>query len=173
MFNMNFKYIFPGNKVILYYCSCVINRNIKRYLERKKLLLINKIVHIFLEDAIHDARQRYKKNISKKNISKTKSFLIGDKVSTEMGSGVIQTIRNDDIFVVVMDTPSDNCTIGYFNKDSITLLYDDKEIEEKILESSEEYIDNNIEDVNKSYQTQSLYTYVVNKLFAFKTFLMG
>ena len=30
---VNFNYIFPGNKTILYYCSCVINRNIKRYLD--------------------------------------------------------------------------------------------------------------------------------------------
>ena len=139
----NFKYIFPGNKTILYYASCVINRNIKRYLERKKLTIINKLVHIFLDDTIQQAKKNYskKKIHSKYNVLSTNSmclkdnnstsltkFTIGDIVLTELGEGTIEEIRDDGILVLRMNITTHHITKGYFHNNSVSLVYNKNNI---------------------------------------------
>ena len=180
---VNFNYIFPGNKTILYYCSCVINRNIKRYLEKKKLNIINKLVHIFLEDSITNVIEKRKierdtrQHKNKSNIKNT--LFIGDRVHTEVGSGVIQDIRADNITVIKIDSILQNGIVAYYNKDQITLLQDDKEIVEILLESSEDYSDDFIEEsndsneLNESDESKSLFTYIKDSIYNLKVFFFG
>ena len=183
---MNFNYIFPGNKTILYYCSCVINRNIKRYLEKKKLNIINKLVHIFLEDSITNVIEKRKierdarQHKNKSNIKNT--FFIGDTVHTEVGSGIILDIREDNIIVIKIDSSLQNGMLAYYNKDQITLLQDDKEIVEVLLESSEDYSDDFIEESNESSESdesdesdesKSLFTYIKDSIYNLKSYIFG
>ena len=142
----NFKYIFPGNKTILYYASCVINRNIKRYLERKKVTIINKLVHTFLDDTIQQAKKNHskKKHQTKYNVLSTNStdstnptendstsltkFAIGDIVLTELGEGTIEEIRDDGILVLRMNITTHHITKGYFHNNSVSLVYNKNNI---------------------------------------------
>ena len=139
----NFKYIFPGNKTILYYASCVINRNIKRYLERKKVTIINKLVHTFLDDTIQQAKKNHskKKHQTKYNVLSTDStnptendstsltkFAIGDIVLTELGEGTIEEIRDDGILVLRMNITTHHITKGYFHNNSVSLVYNKNNI---------------------------------------------
>lgn len=180
---MNFNYIFPGNKTILYYCSCVINRNIKRYLEKKKLNIINKLVHIFLEDSITNVIEKRKierdarQHKNKSNIKNT--FFIGDTVHTEVGSGIILDIREDNIIVIKIDSSLQNGMLAYYNKDQITLLQDDKEIVEVLLESSEDYSDDFIEESNESSESdesdksRSIFAYIKDSIYNLKSYIFG
>jgi len=116
----------PSMENIFYYAGSLINKNIKHHLERKKLKIINKMVHIMLEDQIKQAKQNRMNTIKEKKkekeiISKKQTLSIGDIVYTNMGKGVIREIREDNIIVLVMDITLHNHSIGYYHIDSISL----------------------------------------------------
>ena len=117
-----------------------------------------------------DARQHKNKS----NIKNT--FFIGDRVHTEVGSGVIQDIRADNITVIKIDSILQNGIVAYYNKDQITLLQDDKEIVEILLESSEDYSDDFIEESNESDESdesKSLFTYIKDSIYNLKVYFFG
>lgn len=116
----------PSTNNIIYYSSSLINKNIKRYLEKKKLKIINKMVHIMLEDQINEAKQNRMNTIKKKKkekeiISKKNKLNIGNVVYTNMGEGTIQEIRNDNIVVLLMNITLHHNSLGYFHIKDIML----------------------------------------------------
>jgi hypothetical protein len=187
MNTFNFKYIFPVSKTIQHYCSCVINRNIRKYLDKKRLLIINKIVHIFLEESISKAKKR--RYIGWQKIRNSSTFFINDKVKVEMGTGVVQNIREDGIIEILLDIQSNQPVIGYYSKKDVSLVLDNKEIIDTILEStedtsqetseetSEEYSDDFIEESNihTSAHTESfsIFSYITHTLYNVKKYIVG
>ena len=191
MNTFNFKYIFPVSKTIQHYCSCVINRNIRKYLDKKRLLIINKIVHIFLEESISKAKKR--KYIGWQKIVDSSTFFINDKVKVEMGTGVVQNIREDGIIEILLDIQSNQPVMGYYSKKDVSLVLDNKEIIETILEStedtseetSEEYSDDFIEESTEESkeeaitptlehtESSSIFSYITHTLYNVKKYIVG
>ena len=191
MNTFNFKYIFPVSKTIQHYCSCVINRNIRKYLDKKRLLIINKIVHIFLEESISKAKKR--KYIGWQKIRNSSTFFINDKVKVEMGTGVVQNIREDGIIEILLDIQSNQPVMGYYSKKDVSLVLDNKEIIETILEStedtsqetSEEYSDDFIEESTEESkeeaitptlehtESSSIFSYITHTLYNVKKYIVG
>ena len=61
------------------------------------------------------------------------TFFINDKVKVEMGTGVVQNIREDGIIEILLDIQSNQPVIGYYSKKDVSLVLDNKEIIETIL----------------------------------------
>ena len=191
MNTFNFKYIFPVSKTIQHYCSCVINRNIRKYLDKKRLLIINKIVHIFLEESISKAKKR--KYIGWQKITNSSTFFINDRVKVEMGTGVVQNIREDGIIEILLDIQSNQPVMGYYLKKDVALVLDNKEIIETILEStedtseetSEEYSDDFIEESTEESKEESItptlehtestsiFSYITHTFYNVKKYIVG
>jgi len=169
----------------------VINRNIRKYLDKKKLLIINKIVHIFLEESISKAKKR--RYIGWQKITNSSTFFINDKVKVELGTGVVQNIREDGIIEILLDIQSNQPVMGYYPKKDVSLVLDNKEIIETILEStedtseetSEEYSDDFIEEsteestqdsnIHTSAHTESssIFSYITHTLYNVKKYIVG
>ena len=179
MNTFNFKYIFPVSKTIQHYCSCVINRNIRTYLDKKKLKVINKIVHIFLEESITNAKQNYTQKIKNNH-----TFFINDTVLVNMGKGVVQDIRKDGIIKIKLELGLNTTSIGYYKKDDVTLVLDDKEVISILLESSEEtseeYSSDFVEESSdesseKKLESEdtSMLSYITHTLYNVKKYIVG
>ena len=150
----NFRYMDPSTNNIIYYSGSLINRNIKRYLEKKKLKIVNKMVHIMLEDQINEAKQNRINKIKEKEIlSKKNKLNIGKVVYTNMGEGIIQEIRNDNIVVLLMNITLHHNSLGYFHISDIML-------------------ENNLKLENNIKNT-SILSSITNKLYNVKNYILG
>ena len=149
MNTFNFKYIFPVSKTIQHYCSCVINRNIRKYLERKNLNSINKIVHIFLEESISKAKKQ--SYIRFQKIKQNPTFFINDRVKVEMGKGIVQKIREDGIIEILLELGLNTTSLCYYKKEDVSLIFDDKEVVNILLESTEETSEETSEETEEDY----------------------
>ena len=149
---LDFKYIFPDSKTIQYCSSCVINRSIKKYLDKKKLKIINKLVHIFLEDSINEAKKKYITN--KTQNSSTEIICRGDQVITMYGKGVVKDILSDDIIIIVLNKNITKEIYTYLKRKYVSLLYNNNEISEDIRENSRE--SESSEEYSNDFSTESL-----------------
>jgi hypothetical protein len=154
MNTFNFKYIFPVSKTIQHYCSCVINRNIRKYLERKKLNNINKIVHIFLEESISKAKKQ--SYIRFQKIKQNPTFFINDRVKVEMGKGIVKKIREDGIIEILLELGLNTTSLCYYKKEDVSLIFDDKEVVNILLESTEETSEETEEDYSDDFIEESV-----------------
>lgn len=155
---LDFKYIFPDSKTIQYCCSCIINRTIKKHLERKKLKIINKIVHIFLEDSINEAKKNYILNVE----YKTNILCKGDVVTTMYGKGVIKDIISDDIIIIALDENINNEIYTYLKRKYVALLYSNNDISEDIINNSQDSQESQTEDYSDDFETEDELDHSVN-----------